>query len=103
LLSPFDGNEAAWMIVSEDGSEAYVSYFRVLAEPQSLSGKLRLKGWTRTAITSFMEPDRDLAGISFGMQDWPFLPDMVISKAQHGIYVKVNRILGKGSAVLFYG
>jgi len=44
LLSPFDGNEAAWMIVSEDGSEAYVSYFRVLAEPQSLSGKLRLKG-----------------------------------------------------------
>ncbi|WP_239614786.1 alpha-galactosidase [Cohnella mopanensis] len=44
LRSPFEGNDAAWMVVSEDRSEAYVSYYRVLAEPHEQSGMLRLKG-----------------------------------------------------------
>lgn len=44
LISPFDGNEAAWMFVSEDKTEAFVSYFRVLAIPNSPIRRLRLKG-----------------------------------------------------------
>jgi alpha-galactosidase len=44
LKSPFAGNETAWMFVSEDGSEAYAAYFRVLAEAYQLSGRLKLKG-----------------------------------------------------------
>ena len=32
LLSPFAGNDTAWMYVSEDKQEAIVFYFRVLAE-----------------------------------------------------------------------
>lgn len=44
LLSPFEGNETAWMIVSEDKKQALVSYFRVLAEPNAPLQTLRLKG-----------------------------------------------------------
>jgi len=44
LLSPFEGNEAAWMFVSEDRSEALVFYFRVLAEGNGPLRRLRLKG-----------------------------------------------------------
>lgn len=32
LLSPFDGNETAWITVSRDKSEAILSYYRVLGE-----------------------------------------------------------------------
>ncbi|KFL15831.1 alpha-galactosidase [Geobacillus stearothermophilus] len=44
LLSPFEGNEVAWMFVSEDQSEALVAYFRVLAEANAPLSYLRLKG-----------------------------------------------------------
>ncbi|REJ11477.1 MAG: alpha-galactosidase [Paenibacillaceae bacterium] len=44
LRSPFEGNEAAWMYVSEDRSEAAVFYFRVLAEANEPLRRLRLKG-----------------------------------------------------------
>jgi alpha-galactosidase len=44
LLSPFEGNETAWMFVSEDKQEAYIAYFRVLAEPNPPLHYLRLKG-----------------------------------------------------------
>ncbi|MBN1811966.1 MAG: alpha-galactosidase, partial [Anaerolineae bacterium] len=44
LLSPFEGNQTAWMFVSEDKTEAFVSYFRVLAEANPPMGRLRLKG-----------------------------------------------------------
>jgi len=44
LLSPFAGNEAAWMFVSADRSEALVAYFRVLAEANAPLSYLRLKG-----------------------------------------------------------
>ena len=33
LLNPFDGNEAAWMIVSKDKCESVVSYVKQYAEP----------------------------------------------------------------------
>ncbi|MBU3160685.1 alpha-galactosidase [Clostridium frigoris] len=44
LLNPFKGNETAWMYVSSDKSEAYISYFRVLAVPNEATRKLTLKG-----------------------------------------------------------
>jgi alpha-galactosidase len=44
LLSPFEGNETAWMIVSEDKKQALIGYFRVLAEPNAPLKSLRLKG-----------------------------------------------------------
>ncbi|MGG5253493.1 alpha-galactosidase [Neobacillus sp. SM06] len=44
LLSPFEGNLAAWMFVTEDQSEAVVFWYQVLAEPNAPLATLRLKG-----------------------------------------------------------
>ncbi|MBU3145180.1 alpha-galactosidase [Clostridium sp. CF012] len=44
LLSPFAGNETAWMFVSEDKSEAFISYFKVLAMANEPTQKLALRG-----------------------------------------------------------
>lgn len=44
LKSPFEGNEAAWMFVSDDRAEALVCWFRVLAEPFPPKRTLRLAG-----------------------------------------------------------
>lgn len=52
LLSPFEGNETAWMFVSPDGVDVAVFYFRVLAEPNAPLARLKLTG---------LDPDRDYA------------------------------------------
>lgn len=44
LQSPFEGNDTAWMFVSEDQREALVYYFRVLAVPHPPRRMLRLSG-----------------------------------------------------------
>lgn len=61
LLSPFEGNETAWMFVAGDRSEALAGYFRVLAGPNTIRTRLRLQG---------LDPDRDYllkeTGIVYG-------------------------------------
>jgi len=44
LKSPFTSQEAAWMIVSADASEALVTHVTVLAEPNSPYRTLKLRG-----------------------------------------------------------
>jgi alpha-galactosidase len=44
LRSPFEGNDTAWMMVAEDGAEAFAAYFRVLAEANAPLDWLRFKG-----------------------------------------------------------
>lgn len=44
LKSPFEGNETAWMFVSEDKQEAVVFHFKVLAEPNAPLRRLMLRG-----------------------------------------------------------
>lgn len=44
LLSPFEGNDAAWMFVSSDRREAYACYFQVLARANTPAARLRLEG-----------------------------------------------------------
>lgn len=44
LLSPFEGNETAWIFVSEDREEALLFYFRVLAEPNAPLSRIKLEG-----------------------------------------------------------
>ncbi|MCM3630643.1 alpha-galactosidase [Paenibacillus glycanilyticus] len=50
LLSPFEGNETAWMFVSKDKSEAFVVYVSVLQEANAKLDRIRLKG---------LDPNRD--------------------------------------------
>ncbi|MBO9596215.1 MAG: alpha-galactosidase [Cohnella sp.] len=49
LRSPFEGNDTAWMMVSEDGSEAYAVYVRVLAEPNAPLDWVPFKGLDASA------------------------------------------------------
>ncbi len=44
LLSPFEGNETAWMSVSEDRCQAVVTFVRVLAQPNAPQTVLKLDG-----------------------------------------------------------
>lgn len=69
LLSPFEGNEAAWMYVKEDRSEAVVFYYSVLAEANGPLHRLRLKGldpdadYTLEAMDGLKEAD-DAVGVT---------------------------------------
>ncbi|KRE45867.1 alpha-galactosidase [Paenibacillus sp. Soil522] len=60
LLNPFEGNEAAWMFVSEDGSEALAFYYKVLAQPNLGFRTLRLKGLNPDVL--YRLDDGDLFG-----------------------------------------
>lgn len=44
LLSPFEGNITAWMVVSEDQKHAIVAYFKVLNDVNCEFRRIRLKG-----------------------------------------------------------
>ncbi len=44
LLSPFEGNETAWIFVTEDKTEAFLTFFRALARPHAPLTKIRLEG-----------------------------------------------------------
>jgi alpha-galactosidase len=62
LLSPFEGNETAWMIVSQDRREAFVAYFRVLAEPNEPITRLKLKGLDANNNYLIVDEDYTYAG-----------------------------------------
>jgi alpha-galactosidase len=44
LLSPFEGNETAWMVIAEDGKQAIVGYYRILQPVNSGFKRLKLQG-----------------------------------------------------------
>ncbi|MGL6057359.1 MAG: alpha-galactosidase [Culicoidibacterales bacterium] len=44
LLSPYEGNETAWALVSRDQSECLVGYYTVLAQPNVLPARIKLQG-----------------------------------------------------------
>lgn len=44
LKSPFEGNSSAWQVVSEDGTEALLAYFRILQPAQGGFERIYLKG-----------------------------------------------------------
>lgn len=52
LLSPFEGNETAWMFISKDKKEALVFYYRVLVEASRPLECLKLQGLDETKIYS---------------------------------------------------
>lgn len=58
LLSPFEGNETAWMLVTQDKTEAFVAYFKVLAVPNSISRRVKFQG---------LNPDFNYEVLGLGM------------------------------------
>jgi alpha-galactosidase len=61
LRSPFEGNDTAWMFVSEDRTEAFAAYFRVLAEPNGPLRRLKFKGMDSTKQYR-LEPEGQVYG-----------------------------------------
>lgn len=49
LLSPFEGNSSAWMVISEDGEEALVAYFRIMQPANGKFERIYLKGLDASA------------------------------------------------------
>ncbi|GMA58299.1 hypothetical protein GCM10025858_28020 [Alicyclobacillus sacchari] len=62
LLSPFEGNETAWMFVSAQRDEAYVAYFRVFPDPLQPVRRLRLRGLQESARYRLEETGEVFAG-----------------------------------------
>lgn len=70
LLSPFEGNETAWMVVSDDKKTAIVGYYRPLCEITEPYSRVRLEGleadWTyRVSGDSVLHGGDEL--MSFGL------------------------------------
>ena len=49
LLSPFEGNSSAWMVVSEDGTEALAAYFRISQPANGKFERIYLRGLDESA------------------------------------------------------
>ena len=50
LLSPFEGEDAAWQVASKDGSQVIVGFFRRLVTAYLGLARLRLKGLDEQAL-----------------------------------------------------
>jgi len=62
ILSPFEGNETAWIFVTEDKKEAIASYFKVLAEMNFLPKKIKFQGLDPKAMYEIVGQDLVLSG-----------------------------------------
>jgi alpha-galactosidase len=64
LKSPFDGQEAAWMVVSADGAEALVTHVTMLAEPNAPYRYLKLRGLDakKTYLVRIGDNDMGISG-----------------------------------------
>jgi alpha-galactosidase len=82
LRSPFDGdgNETAWMVVSEDRSRAVVGHYRVLNRPVPGPDRLRLRG---------LDPS-----LRYRVSTWPSTADAI---------ERVNRAIRGGDDLMTVG
>jgi alpha-galactosidase len=62
LLSPFEGNETAWLFTNREKAEAMVYYFRVLAEPAAPLTVLKVRGLDLNKKYQVVGTDRVLGG-----------------------------------------
>jgi alpha-galactosidase len=62
LLSPFESNETAWMVVSDNQSEAMIGYYKVLAKPNEGYKRLKLTGLDQAALYHVKPLNKDYYG-----------------------------------------
>lgn len=63
LQSPFAGTETAWMVVSEDKTQAIVGYYRVLQEINAPFRRLKLQGLTPDRLYAISGKEEQEYGI----------------------------------------
>ena len=62
LLSPYEGNDTAWMTVSKDGSEAILMLTRAQAQSYSFPVLLRLRGLDADKVYTVVETGESYSG-----------------------------------------
>ncbi|WP_461206031.1 alpha-galactosidase [Clostridium sp. DL1XJH146] len=85
LHSPFEQNETAWMIISEDKSECLVYFYKVLATPHTFGFNLKLVGLDKNMLYKLLENNEFYGGDEL-MYAGIYLPNMkgdYISKVLH--------------------
>lgn len=86
LLSPFEGNFTAWMVVSEDKKQAIVAYFKILNDVNSAFRRLYLKGLDERFLYHTIEDEVD-TGSFYGselMNMGLITTDMSAGELPHG-------------------
>ena len=62
LENPFEGNEAAWMFISEDGKDIFAAYFRILSKVNQGIARMRFKALNPDAIYEVIGENRYYSG-----------------------------------------
>ncbi|AGC68629.1 alpha-galactosidase 1 [Thermoclostridium stercorarium subsp. stercorarium DSM 8532] len=91
ILSPFDGNETSWIVVSEDKSEAIAAYYKTLNYAN--------KGWKRLKLVGL---DRDKKYIIDNDNERYYYGDELMNV---GIVLKDEELCANGndfSSIIFY-
>lgn len=95
LKSPFEGNETAWMIVSEDQKKALVGYYRVMQPVNVGFKRLKLKGLKEDTCYKVSGYDYDCYG------DELMQVGMILSDSASGVWKKVVNDKGDFQAKVF--
>jgi alpha-galactosidase len=80
LLSPFEGNETAWMVVDVEKENAVVGWYQVLSCPNEAYKRVKLTGLLETAIYYIHELDENYSGselMNMGITLTPKIDDHV--------------------------
>ena len=95
LKSPFEGNETAWMIVSEDQKKALVGYYRVMQPVNVGFKRLKLKGLKEVICYKVSGYDYDCYG------DELMQVGMILSDSSSGVWKKGVNDKGDFQAKVF--
>ena len=95
LKSPFEGNETAWMIVSEDQKTALVGYYRVMQPVNIGFVRLKLKGLKEDTCYKVSGYDYDCYG------DELMQAGMILSDSASGVWKKGVNDKGDFQAKVF--
>lgn len=95
LKSPFEGNETAWMIVSEDQKKALVGYYRVMQPVNIGFVRLKLKGLKEDTCYKVSGYDYDCYG------DELMQAGMILSDSASGVWKKSVNDKGDFQAKVF--
>lgn len=95
LKSPFEGNETAWMIVSEDQKKALVGYYRVMQPVNVGFKRLKLKGLKEDICYKVSGYDYDCYG------DELMQVGMILSDSASGVWKKGVNDKGDFQAKVF--
>jgi len=91
LINPFEGNEAAWMFVSEDKSEALVQCFLVQNRPNAPARRVKLRGLDPEMRYKVEELGVRMHGDSL-MNAGFIIPDMWVCGDYQSVCLTVKRV-----------